>query len=264
VTKVQPIYSDNPGAIANAVYTLPPGLDLELHSVRVRADTAGAAITTQLVCEILTSDDRIMAQSPIEQDLAVGDTIAGSWAPFLRHAATSTPPPPSSSSIMYAYSSLTNYAVGAGSTHVDWSSLSGDYDPAFFDLNGSGDLTILDEGVYIVTWTSGGYTLTVNRTTWATWDVNQTAGTNLRISSDVSGAPDESFAAPILRADDPATVYNYVNQQSPDGWFTACSKTGDSTPQTVRWDVTITEDNVDISGTPDFRLTVLRLGSVFV
>lgn len=89
--RVQPIYSDSPGAIANAVYELPAGLDLELFSVRARVSGAAAAASFIVVCEVLTQDGRIMAQSEIEQTLAVGDTGALTWAPFLRSAAAATP-----------------------------------------------------------------------------------------------------------------------------------------------------------------------------
>lgn len=81
--RVQQIYADNPGSMSEAVYVVPPGLDLDLNSVRARVSAAGASASCIIVCELLTSDNRILAQSPVDQTLTVGDTGALTWAPFL-------------------------------------------------------------------------------------------------------------------------------------------------------------------------------------
>lgn len=119
MAKVQAIYSDNPGAIVNASYTLPPGLDVELASVRARVNGAGAGGDFIVVCEILTSDGKLLAQSPIEQTLSAGDTLAGTWAPFLRQAAASTPA--GSFALPVAYLTAFESAVG-GLRSVAWDS----------------------------------------------------------------------------------------------------------------------------------------------
>jgi len=88
--RTQQIYADNPGNITEAVYIIPPGLDLDLHSVRARIDGAGAVGSFIMVCELLTSDNRILAQSPVDQTFAVSDTGALTWAPFLRQGSGSS------------------------------------------------------------------------------------------------------------------------------------------------------------------------------
>lgn len=90
--RVQPIYADSPGPIEDASYTLPASLDLELSSIRARIDGSGAADDFIVVAELLTSDGRRLAQSPISQTLSPGDTGAFTWAPFLRSEEVSTPP----------------------------------------------------------------------------------------------------------------------------------------------------------------------------
>lgn len=84
---LQRIYQDNPGALP-AQYTLPPNLDMEFGSSRARINGAGAASSFIVVLELLASDGRIMVQSRIDQEFAVGDTGALTWAPFLRRRTT--------------------------------------------------------------------------------------------------------------------------------------------------------------------------------
>ena len=118
--RVQQIYADNPGAIANAVYELPPGLDLELSAIRARVNGAAAAGDFIVVAELLTQDDKILAQSPIDQTLAAGDTGALSWAPFLRGAGAGSTPP-ATDAIAFCILTATELAVGGFRT-VTWDS----------------------------------------------------------------------------------------------------------------------------------------------
>jgi hypothetical protein len=120
--RVQPIYADNPGALANAVYTLPPSLDLELSSVRARVDGAAASGAFIVVCEVLTNDGRLLAQSPISQEYAVGDTGANTWAPFLRADQASTP---------------------SGATELPWARISRGFDAGVQSIGNNSFTTIV-------------------------------------------------------------------------------------------------------------------------
>lgn len=93
--RVQPIYTDNPGALP-AEFTLPPGLDLEVSSIRARVNGAAAGASFIVVCETLTNDGRIMAQARIDQEFAAADTGALTWAPFLRRQTPGAAPPAAS------------------------------------------------------------------------------------------------------------------------------------------------------------------------
>lgn len=89
---VQLIYSDDPGALP-AVYTLPPGLNLELSSVVARINGSGAAATFVPVLEVLSQDDKLMARVRCDQEFAAGDTGVVTWAPFLRRRGGSSAVP---------------------------------------------------------------------------------------------------------------------------------------------------------------------------
>lgn len=78
---VQLIYTDNPGSLP-AVYTLPPGLSLELSSVVARINGAAASAIFVPVLEILSQDDKLMARVRPDQQFAVGDTGVVTYAPF--------------------------------------------------------------------------------------------------------------------------------------------------------------------------------------
>ena len=64
---------------------------MEFASVRARINGAAASGAFILVLELLSQDGRIMAQSRIDQEFAVGDTVAATWAPFLKRTAAATP-----------------------------------------------------------------------------------------------------------------------------------------------------------------------------
>lgn len=80
-TRVQLQYADSPGA-SNPEWVLPPGTDIELSSIRVRLNGAGASGAFVPVAELLSSDGRIMVQARTEPTFAVGDTGVVTYAPF--------------------------------------------------------------------------------------------------------------------------------------------------------------------------------------
>lgn len=87
---VQQIFAEQSVSLP-ADYTLPPGLDMEFASVRAKVNGAVASADFIVVLEALSQNGKIMAQSRIDQELAVGDTGALTWAPFLRRTAAATP-----------------------------------------------------------------------------------------------------------------------------------------------------------------------------
>lgn len=90
-TPTQKIYADAAAAMP-ASYVVPPNLDMDFASVRAKVNGAGASGSFIVVLELLTQDGRIMAQSRIDQEFAVGDTGALTWAPFLRRNIQSPTP----------------------------------------------------------------------------------------------------------------------------------------------------------------------------
>ena len=68
-------------------YTFEPDADFEFSSVRAKVSGAGAAASFIVVLEVLSQDGKIITQSRIDQEFAVGDTGALTWAPFLRRQA---------------------------------------------------------------------------------------------------------------------------------------------------------------------------------
>lgn len=63
-------------------YTLPPNLDMEFASVRAKINGAAASGAFIVVLEALSDDGQVVAQSRIDQEFAVGDTAAVTFAPF--------------------------------------------------------------------------------------------------------------------------------------------------------------------------------------
>ena len=144
--RVQPIYSDNPGALP-ATFILPPGLDLEVSSIRARVNGAAAAATFIVVCETLTSDGRIMAQSRIDQEFAVGDTVAATWAPFLRRQAAASAAG-AEIPFMRRRKTAAQAIVSGGETFVTWGSDTVS-DAAYFEASGNG-IKVKQDGLYSV------------------------------------------------------------------------------------------------------------------
>lgn len=172
---VQLVFSEQSAALP-ADYTFPPGLDVELASVRARINGAAASGAFIVALEALSQDGKIMAQARIDQELAVGDTGALTWAPFLRRVVAAAN---GGATADYAYlARTTNLLIASGGFAIlDAYTSSGSTGTTFTLDAAGGTIKPTVAGRYLamadVTWTTtfaGGQFAQLN------WDVQQIVG----------------------------------------------------------------------------------------
>lgn len=250
------IYTDNPGA-APATFVLPAGLDLVLQSVVARWDGAAAAGTFKPCLSAYSQDGRLMGRFFPPSDLAVGDTGVVTYAPFLRAEA---PSPAAGAVISYARVSVTNMAIVAGGTVVDFAAIDSTFDQSgFVALSGGGDAQITAAGIYGFHLLTAGEVLQANVNTQLEVHVADDSGLSGLWSSRPTGAL-EGFATFALRIDDAASVSVLAPAQEILVAYVALS-VGLTFPITITVTLFYTEDNVGSAQTPDVFMTIVRLGA---
>lgn len=81
VDRTQLIYSDRPTSFP-ADYRLPAGQELTLASVFARWDGGGAGGTFLACLSLYSQDEKLIARTFPDQELAVGDDATVTYAPF--------------------------------------------------------------------------------------------------------------------------------------------------------------------------------------
>lgn len=81
VDRTQLIYSDKPTDFP-ADYRLPAGQELTLSSVFARFDGAGAGGTFLACLSLYSQDEKLIARTFPDQELAAGDSARVTFAPF--------------------------------------------------------------------------------------------------------------------------------------------------------------------------------------
>ena len=128
-------------------YEFGPDEDFEFASVRAKLNGAGASGTFIVVLEALSQDGKIMTQSPIDQQFAVGDTGALTWAPFLRRSAESRRGLPT---VGVSDSPAGTNVPNNADTAITWTTIAFDTNAMWSAVNPT-RLTCVQDGFYYIT-----------------------------------------------------------------------------------------------------------------
>lgn len=253
--KTSLIFKDAAAALP-AEYELPASLDLEMTSVRARINGAGAAAAFIVVLEALAQDGTIMAQARIDQEFAVADTGALTWAPFLKRQAAAVS---SSGVISYALAAVNNQAIAAGGSLINFATLDSTFDAGgHVSLTAGADLQINDAGVYAFHFLFSDYSTALNVNTTLFMSADVLSGSNGLWSSGTAGDDMSGLWAATIEADGSVEVDAYGD---PSAHAYAAWATSDTFPVVVQFFVQWAEDSVGVGKTADFRVSVVRLGA---
>jgi len=242
-----------------STWDIPPSVDVEFASSRVRVDGTGAAAPFIVVLEALDSDNRVLAQARIDQEFAVGDTGALTYAPFLRRRAAA---PAAGGVVSMARASVSAAAIAAAGTNLDWTTLTSTFDVGgHFALTGGLDFAIQDAGLYGLHFTFFGLTTANNKNTEVFLDTSVVSGSSGLWSSTRTAIGTPGMAATWAAfIDDPASIGVQAAADYSATAYLALAPS-DTFPVVLRCFVQVAEDQVGVAKTLSAFLTGVRFGA---
>lgn len=162
--------------------------------------------------------------------------------------------------VLEAY--VTGASVGTSLTAVNFTDGSSFNSGAFMDIDGGGDIRILDQGVYTFMWSTGSWTLTNNVFTTVRGQVNVTSGSAGAWHGNFGLGPETEWGW-LIRADDPALNAGAGMYVAPDALAQAAWASTATFPVVLQTSIYKEEDGTGVSDSIDVRVTVTRLGSAF-
>lgn len=261
--RTQLIFTDQPGALP-ASYRVPPSLEIVAASVFARFDGTGASGDFVPTLDILSQSGQLMARVAVSQTLSAGDLARVTWAPFLRMQQASTPPPPSGSVIELGADTEVTTTSGAGLTQIVLTGFGGPNSGAYFDVDGSGQMRILDKGVYGFHMSAGGMVLPANVDSTLLYEVRRISGTTGTWSSQ------GGLVAPVVGAATWAERINQagtgidVNAEGQSGFTAFASWISTNTfPAIFQFKVDRQENNASVAKSVTTKLVVVRFGDPY-